>query len=69
MEHLDINAEARRADFVIPQGCPGCGGQIAVRVSAEGGAHAYCGNCHYLMKPQVDFAGRSMTIGFSAAAA
>lgn len=69
MVDLDINAEERRADFALPEGCPACGGEIDVRVSAEGGAHAYCANCHFLMRPQVGFSDKSLTIGFTAAAA
>ena len=69
MVDLDINPEKRQADFVLPQGCPACGGQIDVRVSASGGAHAYCSSCHWLINPHVDFTGQKLTLGFRAAVA
>lgn len=69
MVDLEINAQEGRADFALPEGCPACGGQLDVRLSAQGGAHAYCRACHFLMKPRMDFEGRHLTLGFGAAAA
>ncbi len=39
-------------EFELPEGCPLCGGTLAVRTTPEG-AGSYCGHCHWLSRPRV----------------
>ncbi len=62
MIELTIDPEQRTAEFSLPEGCPLCGGQLDVRVTATL-ARSYCGHCHWLGKPQVEFEKQGMSLG------
>jgi len=43
----------RRPDLHIPEGCPTCGGDLAVRVSDDGRARSACLKCVALGEPRL----------------
>lgn len=54
------------ADFDLPEGCPFCGGTVAVRVSPQG-AYSCCNSCKWLSHPQVDFGPKGIEVAYPAA--
>ena len=47
MTHFESSNGDRFAEFVLPDGCVLCGGEVTVRAS-QAGAHSYCPQCHWL---------------------
>lgn len=54
------------AEFDLPQGCPFCGGTVAVRVTPHGAASC-CKECRWLSKPKVGFAPQGIQVAYPAA--
>ena len=60
--------ETQRMDFVLPQGCMVCGGELTVRNTPGSGAHGYCGHCHWLVRPRLRMRREGLEIAYAARA-
>lgn len=60
-----ISSGDRVTDFVLPQGCMVCGGELSVRNTPGGGTHAYCPTCHHLSRPRLRMRREGLEIAFS----
>ncbi len=58
-EH-EITVPEERQDIAIPGGCILCGGDLAVRFNAGGGAVSFCGRCNWISHPRVHREGGSV---------
>ncbi len=54
-------------DFTLPEGCLLCGGDLEMRITASGGAHSFCGHCHWLSHPSVQLGKDGLTVSYSSA--
>ncbi len=53
MAQTEMKPGQQSAEFVVPQGCILCGGEIAFKVSPKG-AYSCCIRCRWLSQPEVD---------------
>jgi hypothetical protein len=67
MIELTVNPELHTADFTLPEGCPLCSGQLAIRVSGETrAAKSYCATCHWIGSPDVQIEKQGISLGINA---
>ncbi|MFP2960699.1 hypothetical protein ACLEPN_23480 [Myxococcus sp. 1LA] len=67
MTQFESNTGERFAEFVLPDGCVLCGGEVTVRAS-QAGAHSYCPHCHWLSKPSMRVRDNSVELSFATTA-
>jgi hypothetical protein len=67
MTHFENNNGERFAEFVLPEGCMLCGGEVTVRASPAG-AHSYCPHCHWLSKPHMRMRENGVELSFAMSA-
>ncbi|MDC0709897.1 hypothetical protein POL68_15595 [Stigmatella sp. ncwal1] len=49
------------SEYTIPEGCPGCGADLPVRVS-EKGAMSVCTHCHWMGRPVLTVTHRGLSV-------
>lgn len=49
---MALEARTDPLDYTIPEGCPVCGADLPVRVSA-GGPSGVCRRCHWIGRPTI----------------
>lgn len=64
MTHFESSTGERFAEFVLPDGCVLCGGEVTVRAS-QAGAHSYCPQCHWLSKPSMRVRDNGVELSFA----
>lgn len=67
MTHFESSNGDRFAEFVLPDGCVLCGGEVTVRAS-QAGAHSYCPRCHWLSKPHMRVRDNGVELSFATTA-
>jgi hypothetical protein len=55
------------AEFVVPQGCILCGGQISFKVTPKG-AVSCCIHCRWISEPQIAVGKRGLQVEYRASA-
>lgn len=55
-------------EFTIPEGCPACGADLPVRVSAAG-PRGFCTQCHWLGRPVLTVTHRGLSVSVEPARA
>lgn len=61
MTELQKNSETR--DYTIPEGCPVCGADLPVRISASG-PNGVCRHCHWIGRPTITMTHNGLEVGF-----
>jgi len=70
MSHTEIETEGTGPkDFTLPEGCLVCGGDLPVRVTASGGAHAVCKKCGWFSRPVLTVKKSGLEVGYRSAMA
>jgi hypothetical protein len=55
-------------EYTIPEGCPACGADLPVRVSAAG-PRGFCPQCHWLGRPVLTVTHKGLRVSVEAAQA
>jgi hypothetical protein len=63
MTEVTLRPEEGIAEFNLPEGCPACGGPLAVRVNGAT-SWGYCPKCHWLGKSQMAMRNNELQVTF-----
>ena len=62
---VETRSQDQVTEFTLPEGCPGCGADLEVRVTPGAGAQGVCLVCKSFSRPQVSMTHRGLKVQYA----